>query len=142
MQVEHMAIAILLVCGLAALVFMTREVRLHARLRRHGVRALGTVTRYKRKFVSDDTGGSSVLVPIVRFADGDGTMHERQLFTSSGTRGRPIGMTVPVVYLPHSPSTTARIDLDSERRRILVVGGVVSTAFVVLPIVLIALGKT
>jgi hypothetical protein len=126
--------------GLACLVVQVREVRLQGRLQRQGIRVQGTVSRYQREWSSGKgEDGGWVTFAMVSFADADGNMHECKP-TRSGVRRRPIGLAVPVVYLPDSPSTTARIDRRSDRRQRIILGFVASAVFIVFPFVLVAFG--
>nr|WP_308211749.1 DUF3592 domain-containing protein [Actinoallomurus soli] len=125
--------------GLACLVVQVREVRLQGRLQRQGIRVQGTVSRYKREWSGAGESAGWVTFAMVSFADAYGNMHECKP-TRSGVRRRPIGLAVPVIYLPDSPSTTARIDRRSDRRQRIILGFVASAFFIVFPFVLIAFG--
>lgn len=125
--------------GLACLVVQVREVRLQGRLQREGIRVQGTVSRYKRERSGAGETAGWVTFAMVSFADAYGNMHECKP-TRSGVRRWPIGLAVPVVYLPDSPSTTARIDRRSDRRQRIILGFVASAVFIVFPFALAAFG--
>ncbi|MCO5992012.1 DUF3592 domain-containing protein [Actinoallomurus rhizosphaericola] len=125
--------------GPACLVVQIREVRLQGRLQRQGIRVQGTVSRYKREWSGAGESAGRVTFAMVSFADAYGNVHECKP-TRSGVRHRPIGLAVPVIYLPDSPSTTARIDRRSDRRQRIILGFVASAVFIVFPFVLLAFG--
>ncbi|TJZ99127.1 hypothetical protein [Actinacidiphila oryziradicis] len=58
-----------------------------------------------------------------------------------GVWRRPMGLAVPVVHLPDSPSTTARVDLPSDRRLRIVVGFVGTLGFLAVAIAVVAHGR-
>ncbi|MFJ9855400.1 DUF3592 domain-containing protein [Streptomyces sp. NPDC101150] len=101
-----MGYVVFLVFGLALTGYCVYEAVLLYRLRHHGIRARGLVTRYES---SSGAGGSGPTQhAVVEFVDDQG--HMRQLRDQETGRGLGLQASAPVIYLPGAPGT-ARIDM-------------------------------
>ncbi|UUN30148.1 DUF3592 domain-containing protein [Streptomyces sp. FIT100] len=101
-----MGYVVFVVLGLALTGYGVHEAALLYRLRHHGIRARGLVTRYKS---SSGTGGNGpTRHAVVEFVDDQG--HMRQFRDQETGRGLGLQASAPVIYLPGTPGT-ARIDM-------------------------------
>lgn len=76
------------------------ERRVLSRLRRHGVRTVGTVLRTEIRDTSEP-----IRVPVIEFTDGDGRRQEFRPGPAGAGLHLPVGSRVPVVFLPEDPKT-------------------------------------
>ncbi|MFF4403311.1 DUF3592 domain-containing protein [Streptomyces sp. NPDC001262] len=94
---EVIGVGLCVFAGLLCLWGGVREVRLQARLRRHGVHTEGVVVDQKQA-PSDD-----FLTPVIEFTDRQGRpVRFRPAATGTGL-GLDLGAHVPVAYLPEQP---------------------------------------
>jgi hypothetical protein len=117
--------AVFVVVGLLAIGRGVHQLRMIRHMRRSGTRSVGVVVGHKRE--SGDDG--YVYAPVVSFA----VDHGQQEFLGGVRRERPrppVGVEVPVVYLPGRPET-ARIDTRSQNGQILGLCFGIGTVFVV-----------
>ena len=112
--------------------------RQQIRLRRKGVRVMGTVTRTQE----EHTQGGVSYTPVVRFHTQAGKEIETATKVGTPWKGRRVGTVVPVIYDPARP-TLAQIDTPGGRG-VLTVSGLVmfpgGVALVVVGIVLLIQG--
>lgn len=99
----------LLLAGLTALWFGTRQIMIQYRLQREGTRVRGLVVRHR----AQSGKGGPVYFAVVEFVDAQGSRHTFEA-GASGVKGLPIGGEVPVRYLPGVPKG-ARFDLAGRR---------------------------
>jgi hypothetical protein len=128
----------LIIFGVPLAVIGGLILRQQTRLRRKGVRVMGTVTRTQG---STDAGGTS-YTPVVRFHTQAGEEIETETGVGTPWKGRQVGKVVPVIYDPARP-TRAQIDTPG-KRGVLTVSGLVmfpgGVALVVVGIVLLIQG--
>lgn len=128
---------ILVLLGVAALVYARREAHLQRRLQDKGVRVPGTVIRFHRNVSHSDAGSTTNFLPIVGFADAEGRQHEFRIDSAHSQWQK--GGHVPVVYLPGSPET-ARVDTRGRRRRVVAGLTAAGVLCILVPIALMMLG--
>ena len=99
----------MLIFGLGLAVIGGLVLRQQTRLRRKGVRVMGTVTRIEKEVTT-----STSYNPVVRFPTQAGEEVETATRTGMPWAGPPVGTVVPVIYDPADP---ARAEIDSWGRR-------------------------
>jgi len=85
--------------------FLLRDILRAVRLARHGRRAAGRIIREELKFIRY----SHAHLPVVRFQDEMGTVHEFRSRWARKTSFREQGEEVTVAYDPKSPEASAVI---------------------------------
>jgi hypothetical protein len=106
----------MLIFGLILAVIGGLILRQQTRLRRKGVRVMGTVTRIEKSVTT-----STSYTPVVRFPTQAGEEVETVTKVGMPWAGPPVGQVVPVIYDPADP-TLAEIDTWGRRGLLTVLG--------------------
>lgn len=99
----------LIIGGVLALLGGVLEVRTRARMRRDGLRLVGTVQRHHAYRSRDTDSPGPTYAPVVRYQDERGQIREFESKVRTSVRRPSVGQQVPVIYLPGRPES-ARLD--------------------------------